>query len=153
MKTIYYVKKGRRYVEVAQYDSDLCDSFGHGTHLVECYAGGQSRCYNIDPNHAALIAAGRVARDRMAEAMHRASELRPTKAPITDAQRDAWQRLAEALGQEVCTLQGAGARDIVDAGLDALVKEAHSLMQHPAVREAYEQFQTVCKLVNSTNHS
>ena len=49
-KKIYYEKLGRRYVPVAEYDNDLLDSFTKGTHLVMSYPGGQSRCFNIDPN-------------------------------------------------------------------------------------------------------
>jgi len=60
-KKIYYEKLGRRYVPVAEYDNDLLDSFPKGNHLVMSYPGGQSRRFNIDPNYAAMIAAGRVA--------------------------------------------------------------------------------------------
>ena len=61
MKKIYYEKVGRRYVPVYEYDNDFLDAWPRGTHLVTCHPGGQSRRYNIDPNHAALIAAGIVA--------------------------------------------------------------------------------------------
>jgi hypothetical protein len=61
MKKIYYEKKGHRYVPVSEYDSEYLDSFSKGTHLVMCYPGGQSRRYNVDPDYAAMIAAGRVA--------------------------------------------------------------------------------------------
>ena len=81
MKRIYYEKIGRRYRPVAEYDSDFLDSFSRGAHLVLCYPGGSSRRFNVEPNHAAMIA------------------------------------------------------------------EADKLMAHPAVRDAYEQFQTVCNLV------
>jgi len=73
MKKIYYEKKGRRYVPVAEYDSDLMDSFSKGTHLVMVYPGGSSRRYNIDPNYAAMIAAGRVAEDAISRAISYAS--------------------------------------------------------------------------------
>jgi hypothetical protein len=87
VKKIYYEKVGRKYVPVSEYDSDLTDSFGKGSHLVICYPGGQSRRYNIDPDYAALIAAGRVAEDAMIQAMSKASELRPATTPITPAQQ------------------------------------------------------------------
>jgi len=69
MKKVYYEKVGRRYVPVYEYDSNLLDSFPQGNHLVMCYPGGSSRRFNIDPNYAAMIAAGRVAEEAMAEAM------------------------------------------------------------------------------------
>jgi hypothetical protein len=147
MKKVFYEKVGRRYKPVHEYDQVLLDSFPKGTHLVMCYPGGQSRRFNIDPNHAAMIAAGRVAEDAMCDAMRRASELRPQRTPLTEGQRRAWKRLAKELGDDLATLTGSSARDIAEAGLAALQAEATELMTHPAVRDAYEQFQSVCNLV------
>jgi ABC-type branched-subunit amino acid transport system substrate-binding protein len=146
MKKIYYEKRGRRYVPVSEYDSDLTDSFGKGSHLVICYPGGQSRRYNIDPDYAALIAAARVAEDAMIQAMHKASELKPAQTPVTEGQRRAWKKLAREFGTELCTLNGASSYDITQAGLKALEQEAHNLMTNAAVKEAYDQFQLVCAL-------
>ena len=146
MKKIYYVKEGRRYKPVAEYDNDLLDSFPKGNHLVMVYPGGTSRRFNIDPAMAPMIAAGRVAEDAMCRAMMDASELKPRQTPLTEGQRRAWSKLAKEFGDELCTLQGSSTRDIVEAGVRAMQSEAHKLMQHPAVRDAYEQFQLVCKL-------
>jgi hypothetical protein len=153
MKKIYYEKRGRRYVPVAEYDNDLLDSFSRGTHLVMCYPGGQSRRYNINPNYAAMIAAGRVAEDAMSEAVRNASELRPQQTPLTEGQRRAWKKLAKEFGAELATLQIASARDIAEAGVTALQKEAAELMTHPAVRDAYNQFQLVCEMTRNSSKS
>jgi hypothetical protein len=146
MKKIYYVKEGRRYKPVAEYDNDLLDSFPKGNHLVMVYPGGTSRRFNVDPAMAPMIAAGRVAEDAMCRAMMDASELKPQQTPLTEGQRKAWRKLAKEFGDELCTLQGSSTRDIVEAGVRAMQSEAHKLMSHPAVRDAYEQFQLVCKL-------
>ena len=146
MKKIYYVKEGRRYKPVAEYDNDLLDSFPKGNHLVMVYPGGTSRRFNVDPALAPMIAAGRVAEDAMCRVMMDASELKPRQTPLTEGQRRAWSKLAKEFGDELCTLQGSSTRDIVEAGVRAMQSEAHKLMQHPAVRDAYEQFQLVCKL-------
>jgi hypothetical protein len=146
MKKIYYEKVGRRYKPVSEYDSEYLDSFSRGTHLVMCYPGGQSRRYNIDPNYAAMIAAGRVAEDAMSEAVRKASELRPQKNTITPGQKKAWEKLAKEFGSELATLQIASARDIAEAGLKAMQAEAGRLMQHESVRHAYQQFLLVCEL-------
>jgi hypothetical protein len=150
MKKIYYEKVGRRYVPVAEYNEEWLDSFRKGTHLVMSYPGGSSRRYNVDPNHAAMIAAGRVAEDAMCQAIRQASELRPRQTPITPGQKAAWEKLAQEFGDELATLQIDCARDIAEAGIKALMDEAARLMSNPAVKDAYEQFQTVCKLINST---
>jgi hypothetical protein len=151
MKKIYYVKEGRRYKPVAEYDNDLMDSFHKGNHLVMVYPGGTSRRFNIDPAMAPMIAAGRVAEDAMCKAMMDASELRPQRTPLTEGQRRAWRKLAKEFGDELCTLQGSSTRDIVEAGVQAMQQEATKLMTHPAVRDAYEQFLLTCDLVKNVN--
>ena len=146
MKKIYYEKKGKRYVPVAEYDSDLTDSFGKGTHIVMVYPGGQSRRYNIDPNYAAMIAAGRVAEDEICKALNKASEMRPARTPITPGQQRAWKKLAKEFGDELCTLNGASIHDIAEAGVRAMQVEADKLMTNPAVKKAYEHFLLVAAL-------
>jgi hypothetical protein len=146
MKKLYYIKEGRKYVPVSEYDSDLVDSFSKGTHLVMVYPGGSSRRYNVDPNYAAMIAAGRVAEDKISEAIRKASELRPQRSPITDGQKKAWENLAKEFGDELCTLYGSSARDCAEAGVKAMQEEALKLMDNPAVKKAYEQFQLICEL-------
>jgi len=146
MKKIYYEKVGRKYVPISEYDSDYLDSFSKGAHIVMCYPGGQSRRYNIDPNYAALIAAGRVAEDAMCEAMRKASELKPKQTPITEGQRKAWKKLAKEFGDELATLNGASSYDIAEAGLKALQEEADKLLTNPAVKKAYDHFLLVAEL-------
>ena len=152
MKKIYYVNEGRRYKPVAEYDSDLMDSFHKGNHLVMVYPGGTSRRFNIEPALAPMIAAGRVAEDAMCRAMVKSSELKPQHTPLTEGQRKAWRKLAKEFGTELCTLEGSSTRDIVEAGVQAMQIEADQLMSHPAVRDAYEQFQLVCKLVKEKDN-
>ena len=153
MKKIYYEKIGRRYVPVAEYDNDLLDSFSKGSHLVLCYPGGQSRRFNVEPNHAAMIAAGRVAEDAICEAMRKASEMRPQRTPLTPGQIKAWNKLAKEFGDGLATLTMGSAQDHAAAGVNAMIAEADKLMTHPAVRDAYEQFQTVCNLVKQKQNT
>lgn len=152
MKKVYYEKVGRRYVPVAEYDNDFLDSFPKGNHLVMCYPGGSSRRFNIDPNYAAMIAAGRVAEDEMCRAMVKASEMRPAKTPITPAQQRAWKKLAKEFGDELCTLHGSSVHDIVEAGIKAMQAEADKLMKNEGVRKAYEHFLLMCELTKEANN-
>jgi hypothetical protein len=151
MKKIYYEKVGRRYVPVAEYDNDFLDSFTKGTHLVMSYPGGTSRRFNIDPNYAAMIAAGRVAEDAICKAISKASELRPKQTPITPGQKKAWEKLAKEMGDELCTLHGLSVHDCAEAGIKAMQEEADKLMKHESVRRAYEQFQLMCELTKERN--
>jgi hypothetical protein len=151
MKKIYYEKVGRRYVPVAEYDSNFLDSFTKGNHLVMSYPGGTSRRFNIDPNYAAMIAAGRVAEDAVCRAISKASELRPKQTPITPEQKTAWEALAKAFGDDLCTLHGLSVHDCAEAGIKAMQEEADKLMKHESVRKAYEQFQLMCELTKEQN--
>jgi hypothetical protein len=145
-KKIYYEKIGNKYVPVAEYDSDLLDSFGKGTHIVMSYPGGQSRRYNIDPDYAGLIAASRVAEDAMIKSMQKASEMKPRQTPITPGQHRAWKKLAKEFGDDLCTLTHSSAHDIAEAGVKALQKEATVLYSNQAVRKAYDHFILLCQL-------
>ena len=151
-KKIYYEKVGRRYKPVAEYDTEYLDSFPKGTHLVMCYPGGQSRRFNVDPNYAAMIAAGRVAEDAMSQAVVKASEMRPRKTPITEKQRKAWEALAKSFGDEVYYVEIPSAREIAEEGLKAMQLEADKLLTHPAVRKAYDHFLLMCELTKETAH-
>ena len=150
-KKIYYEKLGRRYVPVAEYDNDLLDSFTKGTHLVMSYPGGQSRCFNIDPNYAAMIAAGRVAEDAICRAISKASEMKPQRTPITLGQQRAWKKLAKEFGDELATLHGLSVHDCAEAGVKAMQAEADKLMTHESVRKAYDHFQLMCELTKEKN--
>lgn len=146
MKKIYYEKVGRRYKPVYEYDQTLMDSFPKGSHLVICYPGGQSTRYNIDPAYAPMIAAGRIAEDKISEALRKASDLRPKHAPITEGQQAAWENLVKEFGEDARMLEWPSAREVADEAVKAMQAEADQLMKHESVRRAYEQFLLVCQL-------
>ena len=146
MKKIYYEKRGRRYIPVSEYDSNLTDALPKGNHLIMSYPGGTTTRYNVDPAYAPMIAAGRLAEDEIRKALNKASEMRPARTPITPGQQRAWKKLAKEFGDELCTLNGASIHDIAEAGVRAMQTEADKLMTHASVRAAYEQFLLVCAL-------
>jgi hypothetical protein len=145
MKQIFYKKIGRKYLAVAEYDSDLIDSLAYGDHLLSVYPGGSSRRM-IDPAYAPMIAAGRTARDVIAEKVRKASEMRPTKTPLTPGQRKAWEKLAKEFGDELSTLSIESAYDIADAVVTTLQEEASMLLLNNAVKNAYDEFMLISKL-------
>jgi hypothetical protein len=149
MKKIYYEKKGRRYVPVSEYDSEYLDSFPKGNHLVMCYPGGSSRRFCIDPALAPMIAAGRYAEDVICDALRKASDLRPKRAPITKGQQAAWENLVKEFGEDARMLEWPSARDVCEQAVKAMQVEADRLMQHASVRQAYEQFMLVCELTKT----
>lgn len=151
MKKIYYEKVGRKYVPVAEYDNDYMDSFPKGNHLVMSYPGGTSRRFNIDPNYAAMIAAGRVAEDAISSAVVKASEMRPHQTPITPKQKKAWENLAKAFDNERYYIEIPSAREIAEAGVKAMMIEAEKLLANPSVRKSYERFLLVAALTKDHN--
>ena len=154
MKKIFYEKVGRRYVPVSEYDSNLLDAFPKGTHLVMSYPGGKSTRFNINPNYAAMIAAGRVAEDAISEVIRQAGEIRPTTSPITLKQRTAYDKFMQTLPEnERYYLTYGSARDAAEAGVKAMEQEAEKLMTHPAVKKAFDHFVLICKLVKENEPS
>ena len=151
MKKLYYEKVGRRYVPVREYDSTLMDSFPKGTHLVMCYPGGSSRRFNIKPNYAAMIAAGRVAEDVVSSAIQKASEMRPHTKPITERQKEAWENLIKEFDNDRYYIEIPSAREITEAGITAMATEAEKLLAVPSVRKAYEHFMLLCELTKDQN--
>lgn len=147
MKKIFYEKIGRRYKPVYEYDQTLMDALPKGSHLIQVYPGGRSTRYNVDPNYAAMIAAGRVAEDVISKRLMQASDLRPKNKPITEGQRLAWENLVKEFGEEARCLEWPSAREACEAAVAAMEVEACMLMKHPAVKRAFEQFQIVAKLV------
>jgi hypothetical protein len=150
-KKIYYEKKGRRYVPVAEYDSQYLDSFPKGNHLVMCYPGGTSRRFNIDPNYAAMIAAGRVAEDKISEALRKASDLRTKSKPLTLSQKKAWEKLVKEFGEEARMLEWPSAREACEEAVKAMQEEADKLMKHESVRKAYDHFLLMCELTKESH--
>jgi len=146
-KKIFYEKIGRRYLPVAEYDSDLMESRTKGNYLLSVYPGGSSTRHVIDPAFAPMIAAGRYAEQAISTALRDAVAMRPRDVPLTPAQMSAWDKLAKAFGEEKYPLTWPAIFDGVRAGTDAMEKEANKLMKHPAVLDAYNKFQTVCNLI------
>jgi len=150
-ETIFYIKKGRRYIPHSTYSSEFCDSFPKGTHLVQSYPGGSMRRFNIDPAYAPMIAAGRVAEDVVSKKIMEASDLRPKRAAMTPGQIEAWNTLIKEFGEEARCLEWPSAREVAEAAVKAMADEAEKLMTNPAVRNAYERFLFIAELTKERN--
>jgi hypothetical protein len=149
MKKIYYEKQGRRYVPVSEYDQTLMDAFPKGNHLVMCYPGGQSRRFSIDPNYAAMIAAGRVAQEAITTAISEASKMHRHEHEntiLTEEQHAAWQKFVDAMGERGRYVHYKSLHDIAEAGVNAMVEEADKLLQNTTVRKAFDKFLMVAEL-------
>lgn len=146
MTRIFYEKVGGRYKPLAEYDSDLMSALTKGTHLIMCYPGGRSTKYDIDPALAPMIAAGRYASQAISDKLYQASKAKPSRVAVTPEQRQAWNDLCTAFGEELYSIQFPCINDIAEAGVAAMQQEADKLLKNPVVRRAYEDFILLCKL-------
>jgi hypothetical protein len=152
MKKTFYEKRGRRYYPISEYDADFIDSYRKGAHLIVSVPGVKITKHNIDPNYAAMIAAGLVAEDAIIHALVKAQELRPRTSPITENQQRAWKNLAKELGDDLACLTRPAARDAAEAGVSAMMAEVEKLLTNPAVKKAYDNFILVAKLSKEANN-
>jgi hypothetical protein len=148
MREVFYKKVGRKYVPVSEYDSTLLDALPKGAHLVLCYPGGRSTRYNIDPDFAPMIAAGRYAEEAVSKSLMASSEIRPAAWDKFSAKdQRLWTAIKSCIPKEHRYMYTHGsAYDAVQAGVKAMSVEAETMLENPAVRKAYERFQLICKL-------
>lgn len=119
-----YAKKGRRYVPVAM--EDEWDAWPHGSHLVVSHPkGGRLTRFNIDPDHAALIAAVEPLRDKIKAVVVHHLAMRPTKRPVTLEQQAAWNRFSKAMGNDRFIVEYPSVAELADAVVGLLVEAAH----------------------------
>jgi hypothetical protein len=149
----FYIKRGRRYVPVREYDDMLRNSEPYGAYVTVVKPGHSISRHTVDPAYAPMIAAGIVAREAMAKVMIKASEIRmcQNRKPMTKEQSKAWENLVRAFGPDARQLEHPSVMEITQAGVDAMIAEAERLLTHPSVRSAYEHFITVSKLVEDYN--
>jgi hypothetical protein len=154
MKKIYYERVGRKYVPVAEYDSDFMHSLSKGTHLVVAIPCGQTYKYNIKPEFATLIAAGEQIRQELANKVAEASQAkiseRANSVP-TEEQLAAWRALQVAYNNELLMISYPSAVEIADTALNLLYAEAEKLIANPAVKRAWDHLQTVSSLTKEKN--
>lgn len=138
--TTFYIKKGRKYLPVSEYDSELGDAWPEGTHLTVSVPGQCSRRYNIEPAFAPMIAAGKTAEDRITQVISDKLSFRPEQLPVTPEQHAAWENMRQVWGDEMCRLQSGSIGEAVRAGVDEMVQVATELMQNPALQNSYNNF-------------
>ena len=124
MKETFYRKVGHRYKPVLEYDSNMLDAFPAGAHLVVCEPGCKSTFYNVEPDHASLLAAFHAHRDDLGKVLRKASELRMQRKITTPKEREAWKAWASIMGDKVMVLESPAAYEILNALEASLVKFA-----------------------------
>ena len=147
--TTFYKKVGRRYRPVSEYDPEVMDALPEGDHLISVRPGMCSRRYRVDPDLAAMVAAGLYAEDAMSRAIYNAMELRPQNKAMTPRQLELLTELTNEFSRADAVWARPCAQDAARAGVEALQAAAEQQLNHPAVRQAYEHFLVVAKLAKS----
>jgi hypothetical protein len=140
VRKVYYTKQGRKYVPVEEYDPDLMDALPYGTHLTVVKHGGQSRRYNVDPAIAPFAAATLALENKLADIIQKATLATPANRPITEEQREAWERFREVMGNDLGMLLNPSITDVARQILETIQAEAEKQLTNPAVCQAYDDY-------------
>ena len=117
-KTLY-VKRGRRYVPVAEHTT--YDFMPEGHYLLTVKPGSKQCTLLVTPDEAPLKAAMRHPIDVLATLLRDASKGRPSREPITEKQRAAWDRFVKDYG-DVYGLLLPAAQEVAEKFLRAMVE-------------------------------
>ena len=150
MKETYYVKKGRKYIPISEYDSEISQSIKYGTHLVVNHLGTRMYTYDVEPDHAAMIAAARIFKEYLVKILHHASQARPktgdTK-PFTESQMEAYNKLKEELGEHTYYFEFPSINEIASKAVDEFISHySKKYEEYPFVQKAYDNLMLKIKL-------
>lgn len=139
----YYIKEGDQYRPVSRYDPDLWNSLPYGHHLITIEDKRKTTRSVVDPALAPMIAASHLAKEKMIRVMlERETEF---LGPGDEKEQEAWAVFKATVGNQWSVRRNSFS-DVVDSGINQIIKEAEELMKNPAVKLAYEEFLTVCRL-------
>ena len=131
-KTLYEKKvspKGKvTYVPCAEYME------------YDSFPGAKTRKFNVDPDVVSLYAAACNAKELIVSKLLEASTARPSKTPITQEQRDAWDAFAATFDDNWRSVQMPSANDIANAVVELLLKEVQETMKSESLKKSYDQF-------------
>lgn len=88
-----------RYIPVLWYDEEVTKSFPPGNHLVTVSPGNIKRRH-VEPEIAPYLALPERSLDDITDLILEALRLEPPHTLITEEQKEAWEALSSALGQE-----------------------------------------------------
>jgi hypothetical protein len=151
-KEVFYKKVGRKYEPISEYDDHFINSLRQGCHVVYSYPGGKSTRYNIEPDFAAMIAAGHYAEDAISKSIARAQEMRAhSKKPLTPEQAAAWAAFVDVMGDDGRYIEIPSAREAAEAGVKAMMIQAKTMFsENPSVLNAYENLITLASLAKKS---
>ena len=144
---VFYTKNEHGEFEpVAIWSYKLLDSLPYGSHLVRVSPGSRAVKYAINPDRAAVIAALEYARDAITSSIVESSKASPTQEPVTEMQKEAWDNMKEAFGNDMAGIQFPSAHEIARDVLSQLEFEIEDMLSNENVKRAYDEFALLAKL-------
>ena len=145
-ETYYKKDENGNFVAVSHYDSDLYDALPYGAHLIRVAPGRVATRYHVDPDNVAVIAALEYARETIVQELIEASYPTSSHTPVTKMQKEAWDNLKEAFGNDLAGLRYASPHEIADATISELEFLVDEMLSNESVKKAYEEFVLMAKL-------
>lgn len=149
---IYYTKQVSKngkvtYTPVAEYDSQVMDSFPYGSHLVVVKSGSRSIRYNVDPDYATIMAALVTIKDDFVNMLSEASKLKPPLPALSDNEIEAWDNMKKVFGQSLNTLYGPSLNDIAENIMTEILKQSKELLKNPSYKKSWDNLQLIADLI------
>lgn len=122
----YYIKKGRKYVPIAE--DRTWDTIPLGYHVVSVKPGSTYWKYRISPDLATFEAASQIAKEAMIERMMKVNEMKISPKHYPEYMRPkvekAFQAWKKIIGVDLpLTFEGVSMSDIIEAGISAVREE------------------------------
>ena len=145
-ETYYKKDDDGEFIPVSHYDSNVMESLPYGAHLIRVAPGRSATRYHIDPDNAAVIAALEYARDAIVVELVENSYAKLSHTPVTAMQKEAWDNMKEAFGNDLVGLQHLSPHEVAQAAISELEFLVDEMLSNESVKKAYEEFVLMAKL-------
>jgi oxalate decarboxylase/phosphoglucose isomerase-like protein (cupin superfamily) len=123
--TTLYVKRGRRYHPISEYDPEAMDALPIGAHMVIVEPGVKQLHYHVDPDRAGLLAALQEHEAELIQAITQASEKKVATWGTSSRERRAVNAYRGIMGDaHMMVISRPAAATILDGLKKALMQEA-----------------------------
>lgn len=126
-------------------------SYPFGTHLVVVDGSHTIYKYHVEKDFASITAAATSMVDDLVDVLVDASEARPDKTPITKEQQEAWENCKKAFNGDF-RVYYPSRYDIANKIMEAIENRAKELLTNEAIKDAFEQYQTIAALSKVTKN-
>jgi len=135
MKETFYVKRGRKYVPVREYDNNLMCSVAEGVYVVVVSPGATSWKVAVQPERIPVIAAIQEHRDEIADKIMEVTKAEFTNKKPTKKEILAWEAYCDVLGNGApLTVSRPSAMEILNR-IESLLVSATEKLKLPMQRD------------------